>query len=81
MIQKREITQILDPSDQNGTGVLESLGLGGLPSREQVHREIEEKLLLPQENLPDHLLAAYQMYEDAIWMPDVSKFLQQTLGT
>jgi hypothetical protein len=62
----------LDSSPQySDAGLLESLGLGGLPSREQVHREIEEKLLLPNEKLPDHLLTTYQMYENTVGMSDV----------
>jgi antiviral helicase SKI2 len=55
------IQQIVNPSSANATTILEDLGLAGLPSREQVHREIEEKLLLPQEKLPDHWLPSYQM--------------------
>jgi antiviral helicase SKI2 len=52
----------LHASTANGEKLLKELGLAGLPSRERVHREIEEKLLLPQERLPDHWLPTYQMY-------------------
>ncbi|KAJ7150328.1 ATP-dependent RNA helicase [Mycena filopes] len=45
--------------------LLNDLGLGGLPSRERVHREIEEKLLLPQETLPAHWLPSYQVHWDS----------------
>ncbi|KAJ4485612.1 antiviral helicase [Lentinula aciculospora] len=48
--------------------LLEQLGLAQLPSRKEVFKEIEEKLLLPQENLPPHWLAKYQIQ----WERDVS---------
>ena len=60
--QQEVICQILKTNPDNAELLLEQLGLGGLPSREQVHREIETKLLLPQERLPDHWLPTYQMY-------------------
>jgi antiviral helicase SKI2 len=59
---RRLIQQILRPTADQGPRLLEDLGLSGLPSREQVHHEIEEKLLLPRERLPDHWLPTYQMY-------------------
>lgn len=52
---------ILDPSPSKAEKLLEELGFAGVPSRERVHREIEEKLLLPQDRLPDHWLPTYQM--------------------
>jgi antiviral helicase SKI2 len=56
------IRQILNPNPQNAVNILGDLGLAGLPSREQLHDEIEGKLLLAQDRLPDHWLPAYQMY-------------------
>ncbi|THV06548.1 ATP-dependent RNA helicase [Dendrothele bispora CBS 962.96] len=62
--QTELIDQILHPDPQNAKRQLEQLGLAGLPSREQVHRVIEEKLLLPRENLPPHWLPKYQIHWD-----------------
>jgi len=56
------IQQIVQP-DEDAQTILSSLGLGGLPSQEQVYSQIEEKLLLPCEKLPDHWLPTYQMYD------------------
>src|ERR1700728_4064014 len=62
--QKCFIEQIVQPEcSEDENLLLRSLGLDGLPSREQVHSRIEEKLLLPQAKLPDHWLPAYQLYE------------------
>jgi antiviral helicase SKI2 len=41
---------------------LTSLGLDTVPSREQVYREIEDRLLLPQERLPEEWLSRYQVW-------------------
>jgi hypothetical protein len=61
--QQQVIHQILSTNHSNAEILLEQLGVAGLPSREQVHREIEAKLLLPRERLPDHWLPTYQMCE------------------
>ncbi|KAH9950987.1 antiviral helicase, partial [Amylocystis lapponica] len=58
------LDQILDPRPETAAQLLSELGLSGLPSREQVHREIEEKLLLPKDKLPDHWLPRYQIHWD-----------------
>ncbi|KAI0004078.1 antiviral helicase [Russula compacta] len=42
--------------------LLASLGLDTIPSREQTYREIEERLLLPKERLPEDWLSKYQAY-------------------
>lgn len=41
--------------------ILKKLHLDGLPSKEEVYREIEESLLLPKTRMPDHWLPTYQM--------------------
>jgi len=41
--------------------ILEELGLDGLPSAEQLFREIEEEILLPKGKFPEHWLSRYQM--------------------
>jgi len=41
--------------------LLASLGLDTVPSREQIYREIEERLLLPKETLPEDWLSKYQI--------------------
>ena len=43
------LDKLLHPDQQHAEELLKELGLSGLPSGEQVHREIEEKLLLPQD--------------------------------
>ncbi|CAK5264477.1 unnamed protein product [Mycena citricolor] len=48
--------------------ILSNLGLAGLPSREQVHRQIEERFLTPQDTLPPHWLPTYQLY----WTPELN---------
>jgi antiviral helicase SKI2 len=57
------IDRILQTSPDNAEKLLEELGHASLPSREQVHRAIETKLLLPPKRIPDHWLPTYQMYE------------------
>ena len=42
--------------------LLASLGLDIAPSREQIYREIEERLLLPKERLPEEWLSKYQVW-------------------
>jgi hypothetical protein len=62
--QRNLIQQIVRPEcSEDARIILNTLGLSGLPSRESVHSQIEEKLLLPQEKLPDHWLPIYQVYE------------------
>ena len=56
------IQQILSPTPEDAEGLLEEIGLGAIPSREQVHQEIDAKLLSPPDTLPDHWLSTYQMY-------------------
>ncbi|GBE77514.1 Putative ATP-dependent RNA helicase [Sparassis crispa] len=58
------IEQILSPTPANAQDLLKELGFSGLPTQEQVHREIEQKLLLPKERLPDHWLPTYQIHWD-----------------
>lgn len=41
--------------------LLASIGLNAIPSREHIYREIEQRLLLPEERLPDHWLSKYQL--------------------
>lgn len=56
------IHQILSPTPENAEELLGEIGLGAIPSREQVHQEIDAKLLSPPDTLPDHWLSTYQMY-------------------
>ena len=55
------IQKIVSPRSDYAAGLLDSLGLSEPPSREQIHAEIEERLLLPKQKLPDHWLPKYQM--------------------
>ncbi|KAG5731038.1 hypothetical protein E4T56_gene15574 [Termitomyces sp. T112] len=56
------IEQIVHPDSNNAQSLLIDLQLADLPTREQVHREIEDKLLLPRETLPKHWLPSYQIH-------------------
>ena len=58
------VQRILDPTPETASRVLNELGLDELPSREQIHREIQDKLLVLHEKLPDHWLPKYQMYAE-----------------
>jgi antiviral helicase SKI2 len=58
---ERLVQQILDPDSDDLETLLDDLGLNRLPSREEVHARIEQKLLLPKETLPAHWLPTYQM--------------------
>lgn len=55
------LDNILTPKRENRSRLLHDIGLSGLPSREQVHAEIESKLLSPSDTLPRHWLPTYQM--------------------
>ncbi|KAG6878176.1 hypothetical protein C0993_011249 [Termitomyces sp. T159_Od127] len=59
------IKQIVHPDLNNTQSLLRDLQLSGLPTHEQVHHEIEEKLLLSRETLPKHWLPLYQVYGDS----------------
>ena len=63
------IARLLNPTREDANDLLQDLGLSGIPSREQVHREIEERLLLPKERLPDHWLPMYQMCAPELLRP------------
>ena len=55
------VDQILHPQSHNADALLADLDLAGLPSKDKVHEQIEENLLLPQSRLPDHWLPTYQL--------------------
>lgn len=59
--QANLIQKIVSPSSDCATGLLDGLGLAEPPSRERIHAEIEERLLLPKQKIPDHWLPKYQM--------------------
>ncbi|KAI0334446.1 antiviral helicase [Cubamyces sp. BRFM 1775] len=67
--------QILDPAANNADKLLSDIGLAALPSRDKVHHEIEEKLLLPKATLPDHWLPTYQIHwENKLSIPSLLKY-------
>ncbi|KAG5647662.1 hypothetical protein DXG03_008385 [Asterophora parasitica] len=73
--QRRLIQQILNPNPDDVELLLQHLRLSGLPTREEVHQEIEEKLLLPQETLPKHWLPSYQVHwESKLSAPSLLTF-------
>lgn len=55
------VEQAAGASSGSSQDFLEQLGLAGLPSKEDVHRQIEEKLLLSRAELPSHWLSTYQI--------------------
>jgi len=60
-LHRQFIQDLLQPENVDSHAILEELGVGSIPTREQIHREIEEKLLLPQDRLPSHWLPSHQM--------------------
>lgn len=60
-LHQRVLEQIVSPRNEHASALLSELGFAGIPSREEIYRDIEEKLLLPKEKLPDHWLSTYQM--------------------
>lgn len=54
------INQIVNADSSNAPKLLRDLGLAEPPSTEQIHRDIEEKLLLPKPSLPKHWLPHFQ---------------------
>lgn len=55
------IEQIVNPESSNAQSILKQLGLAHCPDREQIHRDIENKILRPPRALPAHWLPNYQM--------------------
>jgi hypothetical protein len=72
--------QILNPRRENADQILEDLGLASFPTREQVHQEIEAKLLLPPDTIPEHWLSTYQMYVYLFFETGSIDFPLQTLA-
>ncbi|KAI1794031.1 antiviral helicase [Ganoderma leucocontextum] len=69
------VDQILNSVPGNNDKLLADLGLASLPSRDQVHAQIEENLLLPKSSLPDHWLPTYQLHwETKLSIPSLLKF-------
>ena len=54
------IDQIVEPRLENADKILAQLSLDRLPTKEEVHRAIEERLLLPKDAFPAHWLPHYQ---------------------
>ena len=55
------VERILSPQAKDADRLLLDLGLAGIPSKDEVHEQIEENLLLPRSRLPDHWLPTYQL--------------------
>jgi antiviral helicase SKI2 len=55
------IPSIVHPREENASTFLDELGLASPPSQEQVHQDIEARLLLPPTSFPEQLLSTYQM--------------------
>lgn len=54
-------TLIHSPSEELADDLLDSLGLLELPSKEKIHKQLEEQFLTPSDRLPAHWLGTYQM--------------------
>ncbi|KAJ7597378.1 antiviral helicase [Mycena floridula] len=65
--QRELIHNILNP-DRSRAQLLDQLALSGIPSRDEVHRKIEQELLTPQGRLPEHWIKTYQVH----WEPEIS---------
>ncbi|KAI0361085.1 antiviral helicase [Trametes cingulata] len=75
MAMDEVLDEILHPAAGNSGRLLSELGLAALPSREKVHRQIEQDLLLPKESLPDHWLPTYQIHwEDKLCIPSLLRY-------
>ncbi|KAJ7070626.1 antiviral helicase [Mycena amicta] len=59
---------IANPDKVDKVKLLKELGLDAIPSPDDIHREIEEKLLLPKPSLPRHWLPTHQLH----WKPEIS---------
>lgn len=58
------IQEIVFPKAEKAAAILQELGLSGIPNQERVHRELEEKVLLPKATLPQHWLPTYQVCDN-----------------
>ncbi|KAH9081811.1 hypothetical protein EDB83DRAFT_586882 [Lactarius deliciosus] len=78
MVERANTQDLPDLSDilaGDSCQLLASIGLNEIPSREQTHREIDQRLLLPEERLPDHWLSKYQLYwDEQISIPSLLSF-------
>jgi len=61
-MDERLSTSARDLFPKDSLQLLAPLGLNTVPSREQTYREIEERLLLPKETLPEDWLSKYQVW-------------------
>ncbi|KAF9444604.1 ATP-dependent RNA helicase [Macrolepiota fuliginosa MF-IS2] len=59
--QAKLISRIVNPRREDADILLNELHLAGPPSQEQIHQDIESKLLLPPIGFPKHLLSTYQV--------------------
>ncbi|KAH9920208.1 antiviral helicase [Epithele typhae] len=75
MIEPKLIHKICIPSGSDADELLAHLRLANLPTKEQVHDQIERNLLLPRPRLPDHWLPKYQLHwETKLSIPSLLKF-------
>jgi hypothetical protein len=54
--------QVHDVHPEVPLDLLKDLGLDDLPSREEIHQEIQERLFAHPEKLPENWLPTHQMY-------------------
>ncbi|KZT27539.1 antiviral helicase [Neolentinus lepideus HHB14362 ss-1] len=65
---------IINPKRENAERLLKELGLAGIPDRQKIHEQIEERFLLPKDTLPAHWLPKYQVHwERKLEIPSLLK--------
>lgn len=55
------VSKVAQPKSNDASGLLAELGLDTIPSREQVHQNLNDRLLVPRERLPANWLKDYQV--------------------
>lgn len=55
------ISKVVLPKSIDASNLLAELGLDTIPSRDQVHQNLDDRLLVPRERLPTNWLKDYQV--------------------
>ncbi|KAF8167466.1 antiviral helicase [Crassisporium funariophilum] len=58
------IHQVVHPSPEDAATILQRLRLAALPTRDEIHDDIEKQLLLPPKTFPSSWLPSYQVHWD-----------------
>ncbi|KZV82840.1 ATP-dependent RNA helicase [Exidia glandulosa HHB12029] len=57
-----ELAELVHNGNADKDVLLKELGLDGVPSRDEILRELEDRYLTPKDVLPDHWLSTYQIH-------------------